>query len=141
GGGWEEVGARGDGGEVGVQGQGKNRDGVGARVEVTTKSGRQLRENWLARGYLSGQEPRVHFGLGDDDRVQKLVVRWPSGRVQEFADLPADQVHTVTEPQAPVAGFPPPPPAPAGLFAPRADGPAFTHRDRPLDAYQRQPAL
>jgi hypothetical protein len=41
----------------------------------------------------------AHFGLGDATRVDRLAVRWPSGLVQQLADVPADQHIVVTEGQ------------------------------------------
>ncbi len=70
-----------------------NRGGIGARV---TADG-QVREVRAGSGYLSSGDPRVHFGLGDQKTVQKLTVRWPSGRTQTFTDVAADQVLVVEE--------------------------------------------
>jgi hypothetical protein len=81
--------------------QGSNRDGVGARVTVTSggPSGTtQLREVVLGDGYGSQNSLRQHFGLGDAERVDELVVRWPrSGRVQTFRDVAPDRIVRVTE--------------------------------------------
>ncbi len=97
-----------------LRGAGQNPFGIGARVELTTSQGLQVRENWLARGYLSGQEPRVCFGLGATTAIRKLVVRWPSGSVQEFADLAADREYTVREAVAQASPTSPSAPMPTG---------------------------
>jgi enediyne biosynthesis protein E4 len=47
--------------------------------------------------YCSAQDPRVFFGLGAHEKVDTLIVRWPSGYVQEMKDVPADTVVQVTE--------------------------------------------
>ena len=51
-------------------------------------------------GYLSSQTQLVHFGLGDAERVEVLRVRWPSGRVQVFKDLPANRRLHIVEGKA-----------------------------------------
>jgi hypothetical protein len=45
-------------------------------------------------------DPRPHFGLGKHAKVDRLEIRWPSGRVQVLTDLPADQILKVKEPQS-----------------------------------------
>lgn len=90
-----------------LRGQRSNRFGVGARIEVETASGVQVRTLVLARGYLSTSEPRVHFGLGADAQVRRLTVRWPSGVVQEWRDLAADRRYVLMEDSAADAPSPP----------------------------------
>ena len=65
-----------------------NADGLGAQVTVTLPGGRVLvRESGYASGYLATGSPIVHLGLGAATRIEKLVVRWPSGFVQEFGPV------------------------------------------------------
>jgi hypothetical protein len=82
---------------VGLHGVRSNRFGIGSVVRIRTKSGEQVRPLVLARGYLSSSEPLVHFGLGEDDRIEKLTVEWPSGAVQQFGPLEVDRRYEVTE--------------------------------------------
>jgi enediyne biosynthesis protein E4 len=86
---------------IDLRGTVSNRFGVGAIVRLETAAGVQVRDFVLARGYASTSEPVVHFGLGDADRIQSLVIAWPSGITQTFRDLPADRRYTVTEPAGP----------------------------------------
>ena len=51
-------------------------------------------------GYLSQSDPRVHFGLGDVTRIDKIEIRWPSGRVQTLEGQQPNRVITVTEPSS-----------------------------------------
>ena len=81
-----------------LRGTVSNRFGVGATVRIETASGPQIRQLVLARGVLSSSEPILHFGLGEDALVKRLTVAWPSGRVQNFENLPADRRITITEP-------------------------------------------
>jgi len=96
---------RNDGGNRGhwlmvrLVGRRSNRDGIGAEVRLTTASGATRVATATTSGsYLSASDRRVHFGLGADASVPSLEVRWPSGTVQRLADIAADQVLTVTEP-------------------------------------------
>jgi hypothetical protein len=76
-----------------------NRDGFGARITVEAGGKRWLREMRTTQGLYSSHDPRLHFGLGAAKRVDKLTVRWPSGRTSEFTEFDADRVVTVTEPE------------------------------------------
>ncbi|HEY3757104.1 MAG TPA: FG-GAP-like repeat-containing protein [Opitutaceae bacterium] len=84
--------------EIDLSGTASNASGIGSVVRIETSSGRQVRQLWLARGYLSSSEPMLHFGLGPDPIVKRLTVDWPSGRHQEFSDLAADRRYRITEP-------------------------------------------
>ena len=81
-----------------LRGTVSNRFGVGAIVRVESALGIQTQQLALARGYMSSSEPLLHFGLGADTTISRLIVTWPSGHVQSFENLPADQRLTITEP-------------------------------------------
>ena len=74
-----------------------NRDGIGARVLLTVNGKTLLRDQQLAGGYLSAHDPRLHFGLGQADRVEKIVVRWPNGHVDTITGAPSDTYVLITE--------------------------------------------
>ncbi|MEM9260187.1 MAG: ASPIC/UnbV domain-containing protein, partial [Bacteroidota bacterium] len=76
---------------VHLEGSGGNTGGIGARVEISTENGRQIREQFPNRGYLSSVDPVLHFGLGTQTQVQSLVVSWPDGSVQRLEGLAVDQ--------------------------------------------------
>src|ERR1019366_2510142 len=84
---------------VGVRLVGKksNRDGIGAQIEVVAGGVRQQRERVAGSGYLSQDDGRVHFGLGNAAVIDKLTVTWPSGTVQTLDKVPAGRVITVEE--------------------------------------------
>jgi hypothetical protein len=82
---------------VSTVGSQSNRDGIGARIVVEIAGRRQIREVGTGRSFLSQSDLRVHFGLGTAERVDRLEVRWPSGVVQEFTDVRADQWLVVSE--------------------------------------------
>ena len=78
-------------------GRGSNRDGIGARVTVSAGTKRLTRDAQLAGGYLSAHDPRVHFGLGETTRVDKIEVRWPDGATETRRNVVADQYVTVAQ--------------------------------------------
>ena len=82
-----------------LKGTKSNRDGIGARVTVTTGERKQLAERTAGSGYLSQNDGRLHFGLGASSKIDKLTVRWPSGREQVLDNVPADRVLVVEEPK------------------------------------------
>jgi len=84
--------------DVALRGTKSNRDGIGARIKVVTKSGLQYNHMTTSVGYASSSDGPVHFGLGPDNRADAIEIYWPSGVVQTLKDVPADQVLSVVEP-------------------------------------------
>jgi hypothetical protein len=82
-----------------LRGTRSNRDGLGARVELTAGGATQ---QWLVRtgaSYLSQSQVDPVFGLGEATKADKVVVRWPSGTVQTLSNVRANQVLEVVEPR------------------------------------------
>ena len=76
-----------------------NRDAIGAKIKVTTRSGRILYNHvTVSVGFMSSSDRRVHCGLGQETGVASIELRWPSGVVQTLTDVRADQIHQVEEP-------------------------------------------
>lgn len=76
-----------------------NRDAIGARIAVEVGDRKQIAEVRSGGSYLSHNDFRVHFGLGQETQVKRLEVRWPSGLVETFENLRGDQFLQVTEGQ------------------------------------------
>ena len=76
-----------------------NRDGIGAKVEIFAGAKHELQERVAGSGYLSQNDARLHFGLGAATVVDKITVKWPSGREQTFEKQPVDRVLTIEEPK------------------------------------------
>ncbi len=74
-----------------------NRDGIGAKIIVTAGRRTYVDEARSAVAYLSSVTPRVHFGLGDAEAVERVEVRWPSGEVQVLEDVSVNQLLIITE--------------------------------------------
>jgi hypothetical protein len=82
-----------------LKGTKSNRDGLGAHLELTAGGRTQVAERSAASGYLSQDDGRVHFGLGAATKVDKLTVKWPSGREQAVQNIAVDRVVVVEEPK------------------------------------------
>jgi hypothetical protein len=75
------------------------RDAGGARVEVHTPRGVLVQTMEPAMGFMAQSEKTLTFGLGDDDRVRRVVVRWPSGVLQEVRAPGVNRRLVITEPE------------------------------------------
>jgi hypothetical protein len=73
------------------------RDALGARVTIEAGGQRQMEEVRSGASYLSSSDPRVFFGLGSIDRIDRIEVRWPRGRVQVIEGAPLDRYSTMVE--------------------------------------------
>ena len=74
-----------------------NRDGIGTRLTMTAGGHTQIREVNPGSSYMSSHDARCYFGLGTNTTVDRLEVRWQSGVVQVFENLPANQEHVISE--------------------------------------------
>jgi hypothetical protein len=84
-----------------------NRSGIGAAVEVHV-GGRVLHRQLKGGGsFASANDPRLLIGVGDADRVERVEIRWPSGRRTTLEDPALGQTHRVVEPVASAGGSDP----------------------------------
>jgi len=81
-----------------LEGTRSNRDGIGARVKVATKSMTQYDHVSTAAGYASSSAGPLHFGLGKDAVADQVEIRWPSGAIQVLRDVAGDRIVRVKEP-------------------------------------------
>jgi hypothetical protein len=82
-----------------TQGSRSNRDGIGAKVRVHTPSGVLQKMVRTGSSYLSQSELPLTFGLGESTAVEKIEVIWPSGIVDEVANVAVDTTLLVQEGQ------------------------------------------
>ncbi len=85
--------------ELALEGTKSNRDGIGARIKVVTKSGAQYNHATSACGYASSSAGPVHFGLGPDKVTDEIEIRWPSGTRQQLRAIAGDRILKVKEPK------------------------------------------
>ncbi|UCG27356.1 MAG: CRTAC1 family protein [Bacteroidales bacterium] len=77
-----------------------NRDGIGARVTITSGDLVQVTHKKSSSGYLSQNDPRLYFGFGDKKIVDRIEVVWPSGRINVLENIEAGQFLTINESEA-----------------------------------------
>jgi enediyne biosynthesis protein E4 len=80
-------------------GKTSNRDGIGARIKLFAGELIQTTQKKSATGYLSQNDPRLHFGLLKNNSVDSIEIKWPSGKFQVLKNLKANQIVKVTEPK------------------------------------------
>lgn len=83
-----------------LQGKSGNLDGIGAKIKTTTASTTQYYEHFLSRGYESGVDPIVHFGLGESQVIKSIEVWWPDGTYQIKQNIPANQLLIINQLEA-----------------------------------------
>ncbi len=86
-----------------------NRSGIGARIKCVTGSHQQIDEVRSGGSYASQNDLRVHFGLGQALKADRVEIRWPSGQVDVLENVGADQLVYVEEGQGIVKRFSFPP--------------------------------
>jgi len=84
--------------ELRLEGTRSNRDAIGARIKIVTKSGAQYNHVTTSVGYASSSAGPVHFGLGQNASVDLVEIHWPSGVVQELKNQPGDRILKLKEP-------------------------------------------
>ena len=80
-----------------LRGRQCNRDALGARVEIRSCGKKQVETVRNGGSYLSRNDPRIHFGLGNCDRVDAATIFWPNGNVQRMKDLAVNRYVTIEE--------------------------------------------
>ena len=78
-------------------GTASNRDGIGTRLKLFIGNKTLRRDVKAGSSYLGQSDLRVHFGLGDAQRADRLEIRWPSGAVESIENIQANQILTVKE--------------------------------------------
>lgn len=76
-----------------------NRSAIGARIELQWGGQTQVQEINGGSGFSSQNERRVHYGLGSHAQVDRVVIRWPSGREQTIDAPHIDTLHHIEEPR------------------------------------------
>jgi enediyne biosynthesis protein E4 len=76
---------------------GSNRSAIGARVEVQWQGKRQVQQVAAASGFSAENQRRLHYGLGSADHIDRVVIRWPSGRMQTIEHPAVDMLHRIQE--------------------------------------------
>jgi enediyne biosynthesis protein E4 len=84
--------------DIALEGTRSNRDGIGTRIKLTTRSGVQYNHMTTSLGYASSSDGPVHFGLGPNTAADSIEIHWPSGIVQILRNVPAGRILKIKEP-------------------------------------------
>ena len=84
--------------QIDLQGTLSNRDGIGTQVIMTSAGISQIRHQDGGMHIYTQNHPRIHFGIGNNNKSDLLVVYWPSGAIQKLYDVAANQIITLVEP-------------------------------------------
>jgi len=80
-----------------LTGNKNNRNAIGSKISIRTKSNTQYQELYTSRGYLSSIQNIVHFGLGVDSKVEELKIDWSNGKTSVFKNIQANQILKINE--------------------------------------------
>jgi hypothetical protein len=75
----------------------KGNDAVGAMVRVDAGGRSRWRQVQPNEGYCSSNDPRLHFGLGTLERVDRITVGWPNGKKEVFGPFETKHLYQVRE--------------------------------------------
>ena len=81
--------------KIKLNGNLSNRSGLGTRIVVKTGESYQMKEHYLNRGYLSSVEDMVHFGVGENTKIDSLWIKWPDGNTQVLSNINANKSLTI----------------------------------------------
>ncbi|MCH2119275.1 MAG: FG-GAP-like repeat-containing protein, partial [Pirellulales bacterium] len=126
--------------KIRLQGVESNQFGIGATVRIRSAAGQQMRYLTLSRGFMSSNDPTIHFGLGADKVIKELTVEWPSGQVQKFENLDADHLYTITEPDGALPKQTPREPQ-STMFTASGVLQELQHEENSFNDFERQPLL
>lgn len=82
---------------INTQGEESNRNGIGARIEITSALGTQIRDVRSGEGFRFMSTLNTHFGIGSDTEIEELVIKWPSGTVDIISNPEINTAHLITE--------------------------------------------
>ncbi|HLF35386.1 MAG TPA: CRTAC1 family protein [Cyclobacteriaceae bacterium] len=80
-----------------LEGSRSNRDGVGTKVKVSASGKDRYAVKESASGYLSQNDHRLHFGLGNSEIIERIEVKWPSGELQVLENVAVNRILKIKE--------------------------------------------
>ena len=124
---------------VDLKGEKSNPEGLGAKIYVTSGNTTQLIQMESVKGYLSCSEPIAHFGMGSNEKADKVVVLWLDGKENVMSDVASNQLITIDHKNA-VKAVKSAVPQPEKLFTDvsadlKID---FVHKENEFDDFDRE---
>jgi len=84
--------------EFSLEGAKSNRSAIGAQLTLFWDGKKQVQYVSGGNGFASENDRRLHFGLGRSPRIERVVIRWPSGESQTLTDLAPNRLYNIKEP-------------------------------------------
>lgn len=131
--------------KVRLKGTSGNVQAIGAKVEMHAPDLKVYREHYTSRGYESSVEDVIHFGLGNREKIDSIVIVWPDGHRQTVEDPAINSITTVTHSATamvknvspvdshPGTGMP--------LFTPVVDRISYLHKENDFNDFNVQRLL
>ncbi len=122
---------------VQLTGANGNKNAIGAKVTLYTNGKKLVRENLPVRGFQSAVDTRLHFGLGNEDKIDSMTVMWPRGSQQMFTNVAPNRIVELTQDngrEIPVRTIEP-------LMRKKNASINFRHRENEFIDFREQPLL
>ena len=135
---WRNESRTGDALLIRLKGTKSNRWGIGCKVTLESEGMIQTRVLTANQGFMSANEPLIHFGFPQATQIDQLKVEWPSGATETITGLRSGRRLVIVEPEDAVGG----PRKETGKAFREADKlVTWQHRERSFDDFKRQPLL
>lgn len=124
--------------QIELRGSEDNYYGIGARVEIQAGLEKQYQSLQNSRGFQSSVAPLLHFGLGAQDKVEELKVKWPNGKITSLKNVKADQRILVRQDESQLTTISTP--LPAALLEEKALalGANYEQQEIPYDDFEKE---
>jgi hypothetical protein len=87
---------------ISLVGKSRDRDAIGTRVTVECGPIRQMQEMRLTASFIGTNDPRLHWGVGKRETVDRVTIEWRGGKTQVVKDLAANHHYRIEEGADPV---------------------------------------
>lgn len=129
--------------KINLKGTNKNPLGIGTKITLLTKKGKQYYQHQPYRGYASTVSQTIHFGLGNQSMIDTLLIQWPDGKQEKRYSVKADQTLSLDYQQAktPTKTTTLPKSTPMFTSVEKERGLDFTHKEDIFIDFKIQPLL
>lgn len=83
--------------EISLEGTESNKSAIGAKVTLVWAGQSQSQVVSGGIGFSSQNQRRIHFGIGENTSIEKLIIQWPSGMQQVIETLEINKIHKIVE--------------------------------------------
>ena len=127
--------------KIQLKGPAGNSVGIGAKLSIWSEGNEQLHFQSPVRGYLSSVDPMIHFGLGNVDKLDSIIIIWPGNRIEKQINIAVNQTIELAFANATVATQPVPNKITSTLFSSSSELESYQHRENIGHDFNAQPLL